>query len=60
MAVLVYIAVISGALAIPFALLDRWLTLRARRQRRDAVDDAFGELLSASARERAGARTARR
>jgi hypothetical protein len=60
MAVLVDIALISGALAIPLAILDRWLAVRARRRRRAAVDDAFSALLSTCAREGAGTRTVRR
>jgi hypothetical protein len=59
MAVLIDIAVTSGALAIPVALLDRWLAMRARRRHRDAVDAEFGELLSTHDREGAGTRTAR-
>ena len=62
MSVLVAIALIAAALAVPLALLDGWLTLRARRRRRDAVDDAFSDLLfeATCVPEGAGRRTARR
>lgn len=62
MSLLVAIALIAGALAVPLALLDGWLSLRARRRQRDAVDDAFSDLLSEATRvpEGAGTRTARR
>ncbi len=62
---MVDIALIAGALVVPLALLDGWLTLSARRRRREAVDRAVDELLAepsdagaTGARSGAGRRTA--
>jgi hypothetical protein len=66
MGVMVDIALIAGALVVPLALLDGWLTLSARRRRSEAVDRAVDELLAepadagvTGARSSAGPRTTR-